>query len=67
LFIKKQALIYIGLSLLLISVIWLICTTFINEDLLFALSFGSAIPFLMYAGRVIYLLFKQKKAQTIIN
>ncbi len=56
---NKKNLIYVGLTLLLISFL-LVCYGAWNYDsFLFAITLGSGIPFLMYFGRVLYLINKE--------
>ena len=57
---NKNNWIYIGLTLMLIS-FFIVCYGAWNYDnFLFAITFGSGIPFLMYFGRVLYLINKEK-------
>ena len=57
---NKKNWIYIGLTLMLIS-FFIVCYGAWNYDnFLFAITFGSGIPFLMYFGRVLYLINKEK-------
>ena len=58
---NKKNWIYIGLTLMLISFLF-VCYGALNYDnFLFALTLGNGIPFLMYFGRVLYLISKEKK------
>ncbi|WP_339687919.1 hypothetical protein [uncultured Nonlabens sp.] len=52
---NKKNWIYIGLTLMLISFIIVCYGAWNYDNFLFAVTFGSGIPFLMYLGRVIYL------------
>ncbi|AXG69344.1 hypothetical protein KORDIASMS9_01564 [Kordia sp. SMS9] len=56
---EKKVAIYIGLVLLFVAFIVIIIGVLQIDTFLVAVTFGSGIPFLMYAGRVVYLL--QKK------
>jgi hypothetical protein len=51
--------IYIGLTLMLISFLIVCYGAWNYDNFLFAVTLGSGIPFLMYLGRVIYLLNKE--------
>ena len=56
----KRNWIHIGLALMLIS-FFIVCHGVWNYDnFLFAITFGSGIPFLIYFGRVLYLINKEK-------
>jgi hypothetical protein len=52
---NKKNWIYIGLTLMLLSFIIVCYGAWNYDNFLFAVTFGSGIPFLMYLGRVIYL------------
>ena len=58
-FSNKNIWMYIGLALMLIPLITVCFGAWNYEKYLFFLTMGSAIPFLMYLGRVIYLSNKQ--------
>jgi hypothetical protein len=51
---------YTGLTLILISFIFVCYGTWNYDNILFAILLGSAIPFLMYFGSVLYLTNKEK-------
>jgi hypothetical protein len=52
---NKKNWIYIGLTLMMISFLIVCYGAWNYDNFLFAVTFGSGIPFLMYLGRVIYL------------
>ena len=52
----KKTLIYSGLGLLLSAYIGIVLGAWNYDTFLLAVTFGSGIPFLMYFGRVIYLM-----------
>jgi hypothetical protein len=58
---NKKNWIYIGLTLMLISFIIVCYGAWNYDNFLFAVTFGSGIPFLMYLGRVIYLSIKENR------
>ena len=58
----RKILIYSGLGLLLSSFIGVVLGAWNYDTFLLAVTFGSAIPFLMYFGRVIFLM--NRKAST---
>ena len=58
-FSNKNIWMYIGLTLMLIPLIAVCFGAWNYQKFLFFLTLGSAIPFLMYLGRVIYLSNKQ--------
>lgn len=56
----KKNWVYIGLTLILISFLAICYGAWNYDNFLFAITFGSGIPFLMYYGRVLYLINKEK-------
>lgn len=57
---NKQNWIYTGLTLMLISFLIVCYGAWNYDNFLFLITFGSGIPFLMYFGRIIYLIKKEK-------
>lgn len=57
----KKIFIYIGLILMLISFLLVCYRAWSYDNFLVALTFGSGIPFIMYLGRVFYLIKKENK------
>lgn len=55
--------IYIGLSLMLISFLFVCYGAWEYDNFLSAITLGSGIPFLMYLGRILYL-FKKENSKT---
>jgi len=62
---EKKRVIYFGLILLLISFIGVVYRTWNYDDFLFVIMLGSGIPFLMYFGRVIYLMNKESRLKKL--
>jgi len=56
---NKKNWISIGLTLMLISFLFVCYGAWNYDNFLFAITLGSGIPFLMYFGRVLYLINKQ--------
>lgn len=56
---NKKNWIYIGLTLMLISFLFVCSGAWNYDSFLFAVTLGSGIPFVMYFGRVIYLMNKE--------
>jgi hypothetical protein len=63
----KKNWIYIGLTLMLISFLFVCYRTWEYDNFLFAITFGSGIPFLMYFGRVLYLIIKKKNKSELVT
>ena len=63
----KKNWIYIGLTLILISFLIVCYETWNYDNFLFAVTLGSGIPFLMYFGRVSYLINKQKNKSELVR
>lgn len=57
---QKNNWIYIGLTLMLISFLFVCYGAWYYDSFLFAVTLGSGIPFMMYLGRVIYLMNKAR-------
>ena len=57
---EKKLWIYIGLLLMIIAFLIVVYGAWDYDTFLFAITLGSGIPFLMYFGRVIYLMNKSK-------
>ncbi|CAM1365172.1 conserved membrane hypothetical protein [Tenacibaculum sediminilitoris] len=57
----KKNWIYIGLTLILISFLFVCYGAWNHDNFLFAITLGSGIPFLMYFGRVLYLINRENK------
>ncbi|NER15088.1 hypothetical protein GWK08_16660 [Leptobacterium flavescens] len=55
----KKPMIYFGLVLIILAFIGVVYSTIQYDSFLFAITFGSGIPFIMYFGRVIYLMNKK--------
>ena len=64
---KKKVRIYIGLGLIIIPFLIVIYGAWEYDTFLFAVTLGSGIPFLMYFGRVIYLIKKNKSLIKQVN
>ena len=64
---KKTVSVYIGLSLMIIAFFVVVYGAWNYDTFLFAITLGSGIPFLMYFGRVIYLLNKSKSLVKQVN
>ena len=62
----KKFLIYGGLGLILTAFIGAVYGAWEYDTFLFAVTFGSGIPFLMYVGRVIYLM-NRKIKRTVLE
>jgi len=62
---EKKRVIYFWLILLLISFIGVVYRTWNYDDFLFVIMLGSGIPFLMYFGRVIYLMNKESRLKKL--
>ncbi|SDL84165.1 hypothetical protein SAMN04488034_1172 [Salinimicrobium catena] len=63
----KQNWIYIGLTLMLISFLIVCYGAWAYDNILFAITFGSGIPFLMYFGRVLYLINQEKNKSELVK
>jgi hypothetical protein len=63
----KKNWIYIGLTLILISFLFVCYRMWNYDNFLFSITLGSGIPFLMYYGRVLYLINKENKKTEIIT
>jgi phosphoglycerol transferase MdoB-like AlkP superfamily enzyme len=59
--------IYLGLFLTLISFLFCCCGVGNYNNLLLAITFGSGIPFLMYFGRVLYLINQEKSKAKLVT
>ena len=57
----KKRMIYIGLILMLLSFIAVVFGAWEYDSFLFTITLGSGIPFLMFLGRVFYLMNKEEK------
>lgn len=64
---NKKNWIYFGLTLMLISFFIVSYGAWNYDNLLFAITLGSGIPFLMYSGRVLYLIKKENKNSKLIT
>lgn len=64
---NKKNLIYIGLLLMLISFLFVCYGTWNYDNFLFAVTLGSGIPFLIYFGRVLYLIKKQNNNSELVT
>ena len=58
---------YIGLTLMLISFFIVCYGAWDYDSFLFAITLGSGIPFLMYFGRVLYLIKKENNKSELIT
>ena len=65
--ITKKNLVYIGLALMLISFLIVCYGAWDYDSFLFAITLGSGIPFLMYFGRVLYLIRKENNKSELIT
>jgi len=63
----KKNWIYIGLTLMMVSYLFVCYKTWDYDSFLFAITFGSGIPFLMYFGRVLYLINKEKNKSELVT
>jgi phosphoglycerol transferase MdoB-like AlkP superfamily enzyme len=59
--------IYLGLLLMLISFLFVCYGVGNYNNVLLAITFGSGIPFLMYFGRVLYLINKEKNKSELVT
>ncbi len=64
---NKKNWIYIGLTLMLISYFIVSYAACNYDNFLFAITLGSGIPFLMYFGRVLYLIKKENKNSELVT
>jgi len=65
---NKKNWIYIGLTLILISFLFICYGTWNYDNILLIITLVSGIPFLMYLARVLYLINREKnKAELTIN
>ncbi|MAB49248.1 MAG: hypothetical protein CMC05_11520 [Flavobacteriaceae bacterium] len=64
---NKQKWIYIGLTSMLISFLIVCYGAWNYDNFLFAITFGSGIPFLMYFGRVLHLIVKEKNKTELVT
>ncbi|MEH6657064.1 hypothetical protein [Leeuwenhoekiella marinoflava] len=63
---NKKNWIYIGLTLMLISFLFVCYGAWEYDNFLFAITLGSGIPFLMYFGRIIYLIKKENNKTELV-
>ena len=63
---NKKNWIYSGLTLMLISFLFVCYGAWEYDSFLFAITLGSGIPFLMYFGRIIYLIKKENNKTELI-
>ena len=63
----KKNWIYIGLTLMLISFLFVCYGAREYDNFLFAMTLGSGIPFLMYFGRVLYLINKENNKSEFVT
>jgi hypothetical protein len=64
---NKKYWIYIGLTLMLIS-FFVVCYNIWDYDsFLFVITLGSGIPFIMYFGRVLYLINKERNKSELVK
>ena len=64
---NKKTLICSGLILMLVSFLVVCCGAWNYDNFLFAITFGSGIPFLIYVGRVLYLINKENKKSELVT
>ncbi len=64
---EKKLWVYIGLFLMIIPFLIIVYGAWNYDTFLFAITLGSGIPFLMYFGRVIYLINKSKSLVKQVN
>ena len=63
---NKKNWIYIGLTLMLISFLFVCYGAWEYDNFLFAITLGSGIPFLMYFGRILYLIKKENNKTELV-
>ncbi len=63
----KKNWIYFGLTLMIVSYLFVCYKAWIYDNFLFAITFGSGIPFSMYFGRVLYLINKEKNKSELAS
>ncbi|PSG88398.1 hypothetical protein [Aurantibacter aestuarii] len=63
---NKKNWIYIGLSLMLISFLFVCYGAWEYDNFLFAITLGSGIPFLIYFGRILYLIKKENNKTKLV-
>ena len=64
---NKKNWIYIGLTLMLISFLFVCYGAWEYDSFLFAITLASGIPFLMYFGRVLYLINKANNKSELVT
>ncbi len=64
--ILKKNWIYIGLTLMLISFLFVCYGAWEYDNFLFAITLGSGTPFLMYFGRILYLIKKENNKTELV-
>lgn len=64
---NKQKWILSGLTLMLISFLIVCYGAWNYDNFLFAITLGSGIPFLMYFGRILYLINKEKHKSELVT
>ncbi|MGO4920081.1 hypothetical protein [Maribacter spongiicola] len=64
---NKKNWIYIGLTLMLISFLFVCYGAWEYDNFLFAITLGSGIPFLMYLGRILYLIKKENNKTELVT
>ncbi|MDF4220059.1 hypothetical protein PXC01_00575 [Maribacter sp. M208] len=63
---NKKNWIYIGLTLMLISFLFVCYGAWECDNFLFAITLGSGIPFLIYFGRILYLIKKENNKTELV-
>ncbi|TKD67233.1 hypothetical protein [Flavobacterium sp. ASW18X] len=63
---NKKNWIYVGLTLMLISFLFVCYGAWEYDNFLFAITLGSGTPFLMYFGRILYLIKKEKSKTELV-
>jgi hypothetical protein len=63
---NKKNWIYIGLTLMLISFLFVCYGAWEYDNFLFAITLGSGIPFLMYFGRILHLIKKENNKTELV-
>ena len=61
--ITRRVWLYIGLTLMLMAFLAICYGAWQQDNFLFAIAFGSGIPFLMYYGYVLHQIYKERKLQ----
>ncbi|KQC33773.1 hypothetical protein AAU57_10845 [Nonlabens sp. YIK11] len=63
---NKKNWIYIGLTLMLMPILFVCYEAWEYDNFLFAITVGSGIPFLLYFGRILYLIEKKNNKTELV-